>query len=273
MNGKNMIDDIGDIAAFYNNNPDAEHFRLDRHQLEFDLTLRYLKKYLPPKGSILEIGAATGRYTIELARRGYDITAVDISEKLFDRCRVLLQSEGLEHKVKFMVADARDLGLVSKNDFDAVLMMGPLYHLVYENDRKQALNEAFTRLGKDGLIFSTFISRYGIFGELMKNVPEWIEKESEVRSLLELGRDPEHYPKGNFRGYFANVSELAPLHEAAGFKTLVVAGVEPGISAQDEIYNTLEGKRRELWLDLLFRTSAESATVGASRHLIYIGKK
>ena len=151
--GKYMIDDIADIVAFYNNNPDAEHFRLERHQLEFDLTLRYLRKYLPPKGSILEVGAATGRYTMELARRGYDITAVDISERLFDRCRELLQAEGLENKVKFIVADARNLGQVLKNDFDAVLIMGPLYHLVYEKDREQALREVFPRLKKDGPYF------------------------------------------------------------------------------------------------------------------------
>ncbi|MBU1355492.1 MAG: methyltransferase domain-containing protein [Candidatus Edwardsbacteria bacterium] len=271
--GKLMIDDISDIAAFYNNDPDAEHFRLERHQLEFDLTCRYLEKYLPPKGSILEIGAATGRYTIELARQGYDITAVDISEKMFVKCRSLLQSEGLEHKVKFIISDARDLGPVSKNDYDAVLMMGPLYHLIYENDRILALKNVFARLKKDSLIFTTFISRYGIFGEVMKKEPGWIDHESEVRSVLEFGRDPEHSPKGEFRGYFANVSELAPLHEAVGFKTIVVAGVEPGISAEDEIYNTLVGKRRELWLNLLFQTSAEPTTVGASRHLIYIGKK
>lgn len=268
-----MIDDISDIAEFYNNDPAAEHHRLERHQLEFDITRRYLKKYLPPQGTILEIGAATGKYTLELARQGYDITALDISDKLIDKCRDLLHTEGLEQKVKFMVSDARDLGLVTKNDFDAVLMMGPLYHLVYENDRALALREAYARLKKDGLIFSTFISRYGIFGELLKKVPQWIEHSSEVISVLENGRDPADYPKGSFRGYFAKISELAPLHEEVGFKTIVVAGVEPGISAQDEIYNSLEGKRRELWLDLFFETSAEPSTAGASRHLIYIGKK
>jgi S-adenosylmethionine-dependent methyltransferase len=62
----NMNDDVSDIAAFYNSNLEKEHLRLERHQLENDLTWRYFDQYLPLQGSILEIGAATGRYTLEL---------------------------------------------------------------------------------------------------------------------------------------------------------------------------------------------------------------
>jgi hypothetical protein len=76
-----------------------------------------------------------------------------------------------------------------------------------------------------------------------------------------------------FRGYFATVGEIAPLHEAVGFKTIAVAGVEPGISADDESYNQLEGQQRQRWLDLLYAISAEPSIVGASRHLLYVGRK
>ena len=65
-----MRDDVRDIGEFYSSNPDGEHGRLAQHQLEYDLTWRYLREYLPAQGAILEVGAATGRYTLELARRG-----------------------------------------------------------------------------------------------------------------------------------------------------------------------------------------------------------
>jgi S-adenosylmethionine-dependent methyltransferase len=71
MQKRSMRDDVRDIAEFYSVDPDIEHRRLEQHQLEYDLTWRYLHEYLPPDGSILEVGAATGRYTVELARRGY----------------------------------------------------------------------------------------------------------------------------------------------------------------------------------------------------------
>jgi SAM-dependent methyltransferase len=171
------------------------------------------------------------------------------------------------------VADARDLSEVTEKRFDAVLLMGPLYHLVVEADRKLALKEAFDRLRAGGIIFSSFISRFGIMGDLIKNIPAWIEEQAEVRSLLERGKRPDDFPRGGFRGYFAQASEIAPLHEAIGFETLTVAGVEPAISADDESYNKLQGKQRQLWLDLLVEISTEKSIIGASRHLLYIGKK
>jgi S-adenosylmethionine-dependent methyltransferase len=268
-----MIDDVSDIAESYNSNPEGEHSRLERHQLEYDLTWRYLDQYLPSQGAILEVGAATGRYTLELARRGYRLTAVDLSAALLEKCRKNLVDEGLASQVHLVVADGRDLSEVTEKRFDAVLLMGPLYHLVVEADRRLVLKEAFDRLRAGGIIFSSFISRFGIMGDLIKNVPAWIEEQAEVRSLLERGKRLDDFPIGGFRGYFAQISEIAPLHEALGFETISVAGVEPAISADDESYNKLQGKQRQLWLDLFYKLSAESSTIGASRHLLYIGKK
>jgi hypothetical protein len=171
------------------------------------------------------------------------------------------------------VADARDLGQVTERAFDAVLLMGPLYHLVEEEDRRAALKEAFDRMQEGGIIFTSFISRFGIIGDLLKNLPHWIEKQEEVQALLSRGRRPDDAPRGGFRGYFAQASEIAPLHEAIGFETITVAGVEPAISADDESYNRLQGKQRQLWLDLLNEISAERSILGASRHLLYVGRK
>ncbi len=93
-----------------------------------------------------------------------------------------------------------------------------------------------------------------------------------MRSLLEQGRDPEHCPAGSFRGYFATAEEIAPLHESAALETLLLAGVEPAISADDESYNSPNGERRRLWLDLLEEICDQPSIVGASRHLLYVGK-
>ncbi len=267
------MDDVSDIAVFYNSDPERERCRLEQHQLEYDLTWRYLDQYLPSQGSILEVGAGTGRYTLELARRGYTVTAVDLSVALIEACRHSIADAGLERQVRLVVADARDLTEVTEKGFDAVLLMGPLYHLVMEADRKLALKEAFDRLRAGGIIFSAFISRFGIMGDLIKNVPAWIEDQAEVRALLEKGKDPNDFPRGGFRGYFAQISEIAPLHEAIGLETLTMVGVEPGISADDESYNKLQGKQRQLWLDLFYEMGAERSIIGASRHLLYIGRK
>jgi len=268
-----LTDNIDDIAAFYNNDPQEEHRRLEEHQLEFDLTWRFLEAYLPPKGKILEIGAGTGRYTLGLVQRGYTVTAVDISEENLKLSKSSLTHAGFAEKAHFVLGDARYLIGVPEKEFDAVLMMGPLYHLVEESDRQMAVREAHARLRPGGVIFSAFISRLGIWGDLLKNVPELIEEQEEVRSVLSRGRDPESWPRGGFRAYFATVAEIAPLHESSGFETLKVVGVEPCISADDESYNNLTGEWRKLFLDLFYEISDEPSIIGASRHLLYIGRK
>lgn len=268
-----MKDNISDIAASYDLSVEDEDSRLVLHQLEYDLTWRYLARYLPPSGSILEIGAGTGRYTLELCKRGYSVTAVDLSATLLRRCEQRLEAEGLNGQVQLVVADARDLQAVVDTAFDAVLLMGPLYHLIFEEDRKLAVRQAADRLRHGGPLFSAHLSRSGVCGDLMKRVPEWIERDEEVRFLLDHGRRPDDQPRGGFRGYFARVSEIRPLHEALGIQTMVLAGVEPAIAADDESYNRLPTSQRDLWLNLLEEVSTDETTIGASRHLLYVGRK
>ena len=117
-----------------------------------------------------------------------------------------------------------------------------------------------------------FVVAYEV-SDLIKNNPAWIEDQAHVQSLLVRGKRPDDLPKGGFRGYFAPISGIAPLHEAVGFETLTIAGVEPVIAADDESYNKLQGTQRQQWLDLLYTMSTEPSIIGASRHLLYIGKK
>jgi 2-polyprenyl-3-methyl-5-hydroxy-6-metoxy-1,4-benzoquinol methylase len=267
-----MRDDISDIVRFYDSEPFKEHARLEKHQLEFDLTLRNLRRCLPPTGRILEIGAATGRYTLELARLGYSVTAVDISSTLLDVCKTSLRENGLVERVDFVVADARDLSTVSGRDYDAVLLMGPLYHLVELTDRETAVREALARLRTGGILCSTFISRLGIMGDLIRVIPAWVEDWNDVEVFLQTGRDPSDHDREGFRAYYARPEEIEPLHESLGLTTLALVGVEPAISADDEGYNQLPEHLKPLWLDLFDRMSGEKSILAASRHLLYIGK-
>jgi SAM-dependent methyltransferase len=267
-----MADDVSDIRAFYDGAVENEHSRLERHQQERDVTWRYLDKYLPKRGKILEVGAATGAYTIPLAKKGYSVTAVDLSPGLMAVCQKKVAEAGLGKKVKCFVADGRELKGVPGNDYDAVLLMGPLYHLVIKEDREKAVQEAYNRLKLGGVIFSAFVSRYGIWSTIMTRLSFLIDKQEDVRSMIKQGKDVV-VPEGGFRGYFAAPKEVKPLHEKAGFKTLVLAGVEPANTAADEAYSVLEGERRKLWLDLLFSISTEPSIIGASDHLLYIGVK
>ncbi|OGO20758.1 MAG: hypothetical protein A2Z15_06030 [Chloroflexi bacterium RBG_16_50_11] len=269
-----MVDDITDIQAYYDKRVEQEHGRLERHQQERDITWRYLDKYLPPRGKILDIGAATGAYAIPLAKRGYSVNAVDLAPNNIKTLKKRVSREMLEKKVTCFVADGRELKGVPGKDYNAVLLMGPLYHLVLKEDREKAVQEAFERLRPGGIIFSTFISRYGIWSDIMHKAPRMIELQADVRSIIRRGRDSDHpAPEIQFRAYFAKVPEILKMHKSAGFKKLVLAGVEPANTVADEAYCALKGEHRKLWLDLLFTISTEPSIIGASAHILYIGVK
>lgn len=267
------MDDISDIRGFYDSKPELEAARLEHYQLEFDLTWRWLQAVLPAAGRLLELGASAGRYTLPLARQGYQVTAFDLSAGALKLAHEAAEREGLERRITWVTGDARDLSALHGQQYDAALVMGPLYHLIFEADRLLVLRQVYPLLTPGAPIISAHICRLGIMSEMMHRVPEWVEFREEVESVLREGHDPPYSHEGMFRGYFCRPEELAPLHERAGYITQTVAAAEPSIGAFDDSYNCLEGARRQAWLDLLFRLSTEPSMLGASRHLLYIGHK
>jgi S-adenosylmethionine-dependent methyltransferase len=270
---RQVMDDISDVRAFYDNAPQLEEARLDVQQLEFDITWRWLMQVLPEQGHILELGASTGRYTLPVAKRGLHVTAFDLSAKTIAISRSKAHQVGLESRIKYVTGDARDLTCLGNVEYDAALVMGPLYHLFSAPDRQVVLDQTYRHLKNGAPIVSSIIQRLGIMGFIMANSPEWILRPDEVDWMLREGRDSPEYPKGGFPGYGARPEELREMHEGAGFITECIAAVEPAIGAFDESYNRLQGKVHEAWLDLLFRISTEPSLLGTSRHLLYIGHK
>ena len=221
-------------------------------------------------------GGGAGSFAVQLAKLyGAEVTGVDNTGKLD-----FMRSLGADHLIDYTREDFTKNGKQYDLILDVVAHRSVFAYARalrpngrYFEDRREAVRQAADRLRSGGLLFSTHLSRLGILGDLMRRMPGWIERGEEVRSLLGRGRRPDDLPRGGFRGYFARVSEIRPLHEALGIQTVVLAGVEPAISADDESYNKLQAPRRDLWLDLLLEVSSDETTVGASRHLLYVGRK
>lgn len=69
------------IDKYSNYDEDIRLFSDRGHNVEYLTTMCYIQKFLKLGSTILEIGAGTGRYSIELAKMGYDVTAVDLTPK------------------------------------------------------------------------------------------------------------------------------------------------------------------------------------------------
>ena len=134
--------------------------RQERHRTEFAVTLCALDEHLPPPPAhVLDCGGGPGRYSIALAQRGYTVTLFDLSPELLAMAREKVAEAGVT-LASFEQGTATNLTRFPDDTFDAVLVMGPLYHLLDESDRRQALAEAYRVVKPGGPVFAAFIARY-----------------------------------------------------------------------------------------------------------------
>lgn len=147
------MDTLKVLTQFYESYD--EDGRLDSRygMVEFATTLRYIEKYLRPGMRILEIGAATGRYSHHFARQGYCVDAVELVEHNIDFFRKNTQPG---ESVTITQGNAKNLRDFADNTYDITLLLGPMYHLFTEEEKLQALTEALRVTKKGGVIFTAY---------------------------------------------------------------------------------------------------------------------
>ena len=125
-----------------------------RHgMVEFLTTMRYIEKYLQPGMRILEIGAATGRYSHTLTRMGYQVDAVELIQHNIDIFKANTQPG---ENVTVLQGDARDLSSFANDTYDLTLILGPMYHLFTPEDQHKALSEAIRVTKPGGVLFAAY---------------------------------------------------------------------------------------------------------------------
>jgi S-adenosylmethionine-dependent methyltransferase len=132
---------MSSVQTYYDQNAVAEWQRLERHRTEFAVTMRALGDFLPrPPAAVLDVGGGPGRYAIALAAQGYQVTLSDLSEENLALARAKAQEAGVT-LAQIRQANALDLSLLATAVYDALLLLGPLYHLLTAVERQQAVGE------------------------------------------------------------------------------------------------------------------------------------
>jgi S-adenosylmethionine-dependent methyltransferase len=261
-----------EAEPFYDEFAPQEWVRLERHRTEFAVTIKAMASFLPdPPSSILDIGAGPGRYAIELARKGYSVTLLDVSKASLEMAKQKAEEEGVSLK-DFVYGNALSSSKCVSEIFDAVLLMGPLYHLLLEQERVRAIQEAMEILKPGGRLFSSFITRFAPFREAASSVPSWfLENRDYALRMLETGlhEAPEKFAKA----YFTHPDEVVPMMENCGLKTLLLLGCEGIVAGHEEKVSTLQSEDWDHWVDLNYRLGQEPSLYGASDHLFYVGEK
>lgn len=267
------------ITALYGGgDPDLEWARLDRdpfHRLEYDTTLHFLTALLSPGGRVLDAGGGPGRYAIALARRGFEVTLVDLTPELLAIARRKAEQAGLYAALTIEQGDIVDLSRYADGQFDVSLCLGgPLSHVRTADDRERAVDELVRVTRPGGLVAISVMGRLAVVIEAPANWPQEIATQASWRRLWRDGEDERF--AGQFYCHFFLAEELEALLEAAGLEVFQRVGLE-GIGSHDwDAINRLateEPTTYEHWLEAHLALATHPAIVATSGHMLMIARK
>jgi SAM-dependent methyltransferase len=266
-----------DIAAHYELGLEAD--RLDTWgRLERERTIDLLERHLPPApATVLDVGGGPGAYALHLARAGYAVRLLDPVALHVEQARAASDAQPDAPLAGAEVGDARDLPDADASA-DAVLLLGPLYHLVEAADRARALAEARRVLRPGGVVAAAAISRFaptidGIANEALRD-PAF---EAVVAADWERGHhrnpDPSARPEWFTTAYFHHPDDLAAEIRAAGFALEALVAVEGvGRFLPDAAPWLDDPALRGRLMRAIARVENEPSMLGASPHLLAVGR-
>lgn len=267
------------MLVHYQDDADEER-RLKSHavgRLEWLRTWEVLSRYLPQAPAVIvDVGGGTGAYALPLAREGYQVHLVDVVPRHVDRARAASDAQPSHPLASVTVGDARDLAFAD-GSADAVLLLGPLYHLTERAWRLRVLTEARRVLRPGGVAVGAGISRYA---SLCDGLAKGSMTEAAFRAIVEgdlvtgQHRNPSGHPRWFTTAYFHRPQELAAEFADAGLEVATTVGVEgPGWVTTDLRSWLDDPERRAVLLRLLATVETAPELIGASPHLLTVAHR
>lgn len=265
------------VKEYYSGQVHDEWRRLVKdayHRLEFDTTLHFMKKYLPQRGLILDAGGGPGRYTLELARRGYEMVLLDATQANLDFAKRQVRRAGLQkHVKKITQGSIVDLSRFAEASFDGVICTGgPLSHILDPQQREKAIIE-LKRVAKPGAhIFVSVMGRLAVLVIILM-ISQYEILEPHFKLLRETGDYLGGY--GFTACHFYLPEEFRREFVIKGLRLVEMVGLE-GISshhARDLNKLAKDENALRIWLENHYQTCTHPAVVGMSEHMLIVCRK
>ncbi len=261
------------VRDYYNDHVKEEDARLDEHPFEIPITLYFVNKYLNPGSCIFDVACGTGRIAQQLLDNGFVLGLNDLSDKNVDLVKKRLLHN---QNVQFIDnTDALKSSRWNKTEWDGILILGPLYHMIKKEDRVKVLELAYQHVKPGGYVFSSFMTRIGamVFG--VKNNPQGILHQNGVKMLWETGTDESFVEATEWfvNAYFSHPEEINPLIEKAGLEPLHLAGVEGIFGERFELYHQLNNNLKKPWMDFIINYCEDIHMVNQAKHLLSVARK
>ncbi len=260
------------VKDYYNAGSQAEWGRI-HNRPEFLITCRYLDRYIKPGDKVLDIGGGPGRYSLYLAEKGCDVTLFDLAEGNLK----FAAEKAAEHNVsiKTVCGDACYADTLVSGQFDHVLLMGPLYHLLEESDRVMAVNAALYLLKPGGVLFASFISMMGGMVYAMKVAPEAVASTlpSDIEFMKNFTEKKGYAGDAFTQAVFIEQHDVLPFMSQFPLEKLHLFGQESITSPCEDNIMSQPQEIVDLWIDLAEKVCEREELLSWAEHLMYVGRK
>jgi len=261
------------VRKYYNQHRAEEDKRLDYHVFEMPVTRHFINKYIPRGEKIFDASCGTGRYAEVLIHDGYKLGLNDLAD---NNIRIVKERLYNQPNILFIErAEALESKGWEKQEWDAVLLLGPLYHMISRQKRLALLSKAFDALRPGGFVFSAFMTRSAALVYGLKNNPEGISYPGGAERLWQTGSD-NNFVEGTeafTNAYFVHPSEVNPLMLEAHLKPLHLAGVEGVFGERFDLYHKLKPELKQKWREFIIRYCEDDEMVANSKHLLSVARK
>jgi len=269
------------VRRFYEISAQREWERLEhptQGALEFAINKAWIQKFLPEPGTrVLDIGGGPGRYSIWLAAQGYCVTLADLSPDLLAIAREKASEERVELE-DVIEANAVDLSQFAEDSFDAVLCLGPMYHLLQESDRQAVAGELLRVLKPGGHAFVAFLNHLSALrAAVNQDIPFFTSYTFDIVKRWHYDHVMDFPVAGIFSpAWVVHPRDVAPFMEHHKFRTVELVSSQ-SVAGDVQAHLALFAERQpELYkwvIDELVKLANEPTIIGSGWHLLYIGQK
>jgi 2-polyprenyl-3-methyl-5-hydroxy-6-metoxy-1,4-benzoquinol methylase len=258
------------VQEFYDKSVQVEWNRIAGRP-EYLITCRMLDRYIASGEKVLDIGGGPGRYTLYLAEKGCDVTLFDLSAENVKHAKERAEEQGL--KIHAICGDAREADNLVSGQFDHVLLMGPMYHLLEEHDRISAVEASLRLLKPGGLLFVSFIQMSGGLIYLLRELPEQVIEPDEERFLKPLVEGKNYGGRAFTQAFFINQNEVLPFMSQFPLEKLLLFGQEGVLAPNEQKVMSQPPEVIAVWLDIAEKLCEKEEYLSWSEHLMYVGRK
>ena len=252
------------LKEFYSTGAEDKRLKEDKaHQVEFLTTTRYINKFLKDNDKILEVGAGTGAYSIYYAKKRYQVSALELVKENID---ILKSKITDDMNIKVTEGTALDLSCYEDNSFDMTLVLGPLYHLYTESDKKKAMEEAVRVTKHGGYLYIAYLTNDSVMLSYALKKHHLLDKGLFDKNYKFYDKKEEIFTTFNIEDFNELIKEY-PLDHVTTVAT-------DGLSTILRDYvNDLSDEEFKVWLDYHYKSCERKDLAGYSSHVLYIGRK